>query len=52
MAEKVSEISLVVPLEPAYIIPQGKNTINFLYWINFMDPLTSIVSKRIKVRLE
>ena len=48
MAEKVSEISLIIPLEPDYILPQVQNIINLFAWISFMDLLTSIVIKKKK----
>ena len=52
MVEKVSKISLIVPQEPASIIPQYQWTINFFAWTSFMDQPTSIVRKIRKVTLK
>ena len=50
MADKVSQISFIVPLAPDYILPQDHCTIRFFLWATFMVQLTSIVRNRRKVR--
>ena len=50
MAEKFSEISLIVPFSSDYILPQYHFTIINFIWASFMSQLTSIVIKRRKVR--
>ena len=50
MVEKASKISLIVPSEPDYILPQDQFTIRFFVWASFMGQLTSIEIRIIKVR--
>ena len=50
MAEKFSEISLIMPSTPNYILPQDHLTMKFFVWASFMGQLTSIEIRIIKVR--